>query len=145
MHGLDLQPTVVELNLDTVRRLRTEGMSAVYGDAKRSDILEGAGVGRAGSLILTSAGMSNSEEVIRLARELNPKIHVLARTNYLRDLEPFRKIGADGVFSAEGEVALALTEAILHRLRATPEQIDRERRRVHSELVGEEISDEQRA
>lgn len=140
-----VEPTVIELNLDTVRRLRDEGISAVYGDAKRGDVLEGAGVSRAGSIILTSAGMSHSEEVIRLARELNPNIHVLARTNYLRDLEPFRRTGADGVFSAEGEVALALTEAVLHRLGATPEQIDRERRRVHSELVGEEISDEQRS
>jgi monovalent cation:H+ antiporter-2, CPA2 family len=40
------------------------------------------------------------------------------------------------VFSGEGEVALALTEAILHRLGATPDQIDRERERVHQELFG---------
>jgi CPA2 family monovalent cation:H+ antiporter-2 len=38
------------------------------------------------------------------------------------------------VFSAEGEVALALTEAVLQRLGATPEQIDQERSRVHEEL-----------
>jgi hypothetical protein len=31
-------------------------------------------------------------------------------------------------------VALALVEAVLHRLGATPDQIDRERSRVHSEL-----------
>jgi CPA2 family monovalent cation:H+ antiporter-2 len=36
--------------------------------------------------------------------------------------------------SAEGEVALALTEMILHRLGATPDQIDHERDRVRSEL-----------
>jgi hypothetical protein len=33
-------------------------------------------------------------------------------------------------------VALALTEAILRRLGATPEQIDREHARVHQELIG---------
>jgi hypothetical protein len=33
-------------------------------------------------------------------------------------------------------VALALTEAILDRLGATPEQVDRERARVHAELFG---------
>jgi len=31
-------------------------------------------------------------------------------------------------------VALALTESVLQRLGATPEQIDRERARVHAEL-----------
>ena len=75
--------------------------------------------------------------MIRTARELNPGIRVLARAAYLRDLPALRKAGADVVFTGEGEVALALTEAILHRLGATPEQIDRERDRAHNELFGE--------
>ena len=48
-----------------------------------------------------------------------------------------RKAGADEVFSGEGEVALALTVAVLHRLGATPDQIERERRRVYEELLGD--------
>jgi hypothetical protein len=45
--------------------------------------------------------------------------------------------GRDAVFTGEGEVALAFTEAILQELGATPEQIDRERHRAHTELFGE--------
>jgi CPA2 family monovalent cation:H+ antiporter-2 len=45
-----------------------------------------------------------------------------------------RAAGADVVVSGEGEVALSLTAAILQRLGATPDQIDRERERVRSEL-----------
>lgn len=127
-------PTVVELNMDTVRDIRQEGMSAVYGDATQLETLDGAGVSRAGSLILTSAGMENSTEAIRIARGLNPRIQILARGNYLRDLPELHRAGADGVFTGEGEVAMALTEAILNRLGATPEQIDRERKRAHREL-----------
>jgi monovalent cation:H+ antiporter-2, CPA2 family len=37
------------------------------------------------------------------------------------------------VFPGEGEVALALVSAILQNLGATPEQIERERDRVHME------------
>jgi CPA2 family monovalent cation:H+ antiporter-2 len=62
---------------------------------------------------------------------------VLARASYLRDLSVLRGVGADTVFAAEGEVALAFAEAILRRLGATPEQIDRERSRAHAELFGE--------
>jgi hypothetical protein len=61
---------------------------------------------------------------------------VLARSPYLRDLPTLRQAGAEAVFAGEGEVALALTEAILRRLGATPEQIDRERERVHRDLLG---------
>jgi CPA2 family monovalent cation:H+ antiporter-2 len=135
-----VEPTIVELNVDTVRQLRQDGVPAVYGDATQTATLEAAGAAGAGSLILTSAGMGSSSEVIRIARELNPRIRVLARAAYLRDLPGLRKAGADVVFTGEGEVALALTEAILHRLGATPEQIDRERDRAHNELFGESSS-----
>jgi CPA2 family monovalent cation:H+ antiporter-2 len=135
-----IEPTVIELNVETVRQLRQEGIAAVYGDATQPATLEGADATGAGSLILTSAGMGSSSEVIRMARELNPRVRVLARAAYLRDLPDLRKAGADVVFTGEGEVALALTEAILHRLGATPEQIDRERSRAHNELFGESRS-----
>jgi CPA2 family monovalent cation:H+ antiporter-2 len=132
-----IDPTVIELNMDTVRALRQEGVNAVYGDATRPDTLAGAGVAAAGSIILTSAGMANSTEVIRTARALNPQIRVLARAAYLRDLSTLRSAGADTVYTGEGEVALAFIEDILERLGATPEQIDRERARAHDELFGQ--------
>lgn len=130
-------PTVVDLNIDAVRALRQQGVDAVYGDATRPDTLAAAGVARAGSLILGSAGMASSADVIRTARELNPHIRVLARAPYLRDVASLKEAGADMVYSGEGEVALAFIEAILEGLGATPEQIERERARTHRELVGD--------
>jgi voltage-gated potassium channel Kch len=62
-----------------VRALRQESGDAVYGDATRTETLEAAGVGRAGMLIVGSAGMANGADVIRTARTLNPQIRVLAR------------------------------------------------------------------
>jgi CPA2 family monovalent cation:H+ antiporter-2 len=121
--------------METVRHLRDEGRAAEYGDARHREPLEHARTEHAGHLILTS-DVPNSEEIIRLARELNPEIHVLARTAHLRGVGSLRDAGADGVFSGEGEVALALTQAILDRLGATAEQVDRERERVHTELFG---------
>jgi len=128
--------TVVDLNIDVVRALRDEGFDAIYGDATRPDTLEAAGIAKAGSLILGSAGMANSEDVIRMARGMNPEIEVLARASYLRDVPVLKAAGANRVYSGEGEVALAFIEDILDRLGATPEQIDRERARAHGELSG---------
>jgi K+:H+ antiporter len=128
-----IEPTIIELNMETIRQLREEGIEAIYGDASHRETLERAGVEQAGHLILT-ADLPNGGEVIRLARELGRDIRVLARTAYLREVTPLRNAGAEAVFSGEGEVALALTQAILDRLGATPEQADRERERVHNEL-----------
>lgn len=132
-----IEPTVIELNIATVRALRGRGVEAIYGDATRPETLVAAGVPSSGSLILGSAGMANSAEVIRIARRLNPKVRVLARAGYLRDVAALKAAGADTVYSGEGEVALAFIEDILETLGATPEQIDRERARAHRELSPE--------
>jgi CPA2 family monovalent cation:H+ antiporter-2 len=131
-----VEPTVVELNVDTVKRLRSEGVPAVYGDANHPETLKEAGVGRAGTLFLAASGLTGAEEVVRQARELNPSVRVVARSAYLRERPGLRKAGADEVYAGEGEVALALAESVLRALGATDEQIDRERGRVRAELFG---------
>ena len=131
-----IDPTVIELNIDTVRRLREQGIAAIYGDASHRDILDAAGVRRAAGFILSSAGTHSNEETIRMAKELNPRIRVLARSAFVRELPALQTAGAEAVFSGEGEVALAFTEEVLRELGATPEQIDRERERVRADLSG---------
>lgn len=70
---------------------------------------------------------------------MNPKIRVLVRTAYLREVGELRAAGADGVFAGEGEVALAMTEFILEQFGATAEQIDRERDRIRDDLFEETV------
>ena len=136
----DVTPTIVDLNIDTVRALRDEGLPAIYGDAGHRDTLVSAGVPTAGAIILSVAGLAAAKEVITMARELNPSILILARTAYIRELVTLKQAGATVVYSGEGEVALAFTETILGRLGATPEQIDRERARVHEEILAPQAS-----
>jgi K+:H+ antiporter len=133
----DIEPVVIELNLDTFKELKAEGIQAVYGDASQQDTLSHAAVQKATSLILSTAGMPGSQEMIRLAKELNPGIRVFARSVHLREASSLRQAGADTVFSGEGEVALSMTEFMLRQVGATPEQIDRERDRIRRELFGD--------
>jgi CPA2 family monovalent cation:H+ antiporter-2 len=130
--GID--PTIIELNPDTVHRLRAEGQDVIYGDASHEEVLASAGVAGAGNLILTAPASPRTAETIRAARQINPGIQVLARAAYLGEIPLIRQVGANEVFSGEGEVALAMTEYILVQLGATPEQMDRERERVRADL-----------
>ncbi|QEH32455.1 Inner membrane protein YbaL [Aquisphaera giovannonii] len=130
-----VEPVIVELNVETVRRLNADGTTAIYGDAARRETLESAGVPDAVALVIGSSTMQGTAETIRHARELNPSILIFARSAYLREVEGLREAGADVVFSGEGEVALSMTESLLRHLRATPEQVDRERARIRAELL----------
>ncbi len=130
-----IEPVIVELNVETFRKLQAAGESAVYGDATQSEVLELAGIAKAVSLILSSSGSAGNTEAIRIARELNPRIHVAARADFLRETDLLRKAGADEVFSGEGEVAQAIAASTLRRLGATPEQIDEARERIRLTLM----------
>ena len=103
--------TVIELNLDTVRQLRADGVQVVYGDVLRPGTLEEAGIASAGSLIL-SVEVEDAAELIRQARAVNPALRVLARCAHLRDVPALRRAGATVVAAAEAEVALALAEVL---------------------------------
>jgi monovalent cation:H+ antiporter-2, CPA2 family len=103
--------TVIELNLETVRRLRAEGVQVVYGDVLRPGTLEEAGVASAGSLIL-SVEVEDAAELIRQARSVNPTLRILARCPHLRDVPALRGAGATVVAAAEAEVAIALAEVL---------------------------------
>ena len=128
-------PTIVDLNINTVHEIRDGGGSAIYGDARYADTLVTAGIRHAGTLILSGSD-TGAAEIIRVARDLNPKVHTFVRSGYLRDVSELKHVGAEQVFTGEGEVALAMTEAVLHDLGATPEQIERERARAREELFG---------
>lgn len=130
----DLDVTVIELNMDTVRKLKEKNIHAVYGDIAHRETLIQAGITDASHLILSASGISESAESIKLAKELNPDIHVAARADFLRELPSLRKAGAENAYAGEGEVAIAMATDILHNLGASPEQIDRQRVKVHKEL-----------
>jgi CPA2 family monovalent cation:H+ antiporter-2 len=134
LHDGAIQPTIVETNLETTRRARTEGRRVVYGDAIHAEVLEAAGIRTAVALIISGPTSQEVAEIIRIARTINPNLRVLARSYYLRETAMMRHAGADEVFSGEGEVALAMTEYILGEIGATAEQMDRERQRVREEV-----------
>ncbi len=129
-----IQSIIIEMNIDTVKTLLKDGHTVLYGDASKRDILESAGIENARALIISASDLP-TKEIVEAARELNPNIRILARCIYLREQEALKHAGADAIFSSEGEVALAMTEFIMRSLRATDEQIDKERSHIREELL----------
>ena len=130
-----ISPTVVDLNMDAVRALKQDAIDAIYGDATRPETLEAAGVAGAGSLILGSAGMANSAEVIR-SRPRDEPSRAGACTSVIparcRVTEGCRR--GPGLFRRRRGCPGVSSRTFSMTLARPPEQIDRERSRAHEEL-----------
>lgn len=131
-----IMPLVIDRNLENVRQLKARGLPALYGTAEHRDTLLAARLDRAKALVLTPDASAVTREIVRQAAELNPRLRILVRTRYLSEQAPLPAVMRLRVICDEREAALGLVEQILRELGATPEQIDRERDRVHRDLGG---------
>jgi CPA2 family monovalent cation:H+ antiporter-2 len=122
----------IDLNLDTVRKLKAGGIAALYGDVLRPGTLEEAGIAMASSFIL-SADVEDAAEIVRQARLLSPDLNILVRCTHLRDTAALRRAGANVVAAGEAEVGVALAEAVTSKDSVDPaiEQREAVRRRLY--------------
>jgi CPA2 family monovalent cation:H+ antiporter-2 len=132
--------TVIDLNLGTIRRIRAEGIRAIYGDVLRPGTLEEAGIETAATLIL-SADIEDAAEIIRQARLLNPEVRVLARCAHLRNAAELQRAGADVVAAGEAEVGVALAEAVTAGESKDVGKTAAQRDAIRQRLYGTSISD----
>lgn len=123
---------IIDLNLDTVRKLKAGGIAALYGDVLRPGTLEEAGIATASSFIL-SADVEDAAEIVRQARLLSPGLNILVRCTHLRDTAALRRAGANVVAAGEAEVGVALAEAVTFNDSVDPaiEQREAVRRRLY--------------
>jgi CPA2 family monovalent cation:H+ antiporter-2 len=105
--------SVIELNPAIVRDLRDRGIDALYGDAASRAELESAGVPTARTVAVTTPDLLATEAVIRIARALNPAIHVIVRAPGTGDVSGLSARGADEVVQPEFEAGLEFVRQVL--------------------------------
>ena len=116
---------IVELNAQTVRDARTRGEPAFYGDATREEILRGLGVDRARLLVVAISDPAATRRMVRVARALNPRIHIIARTRYVVEIPELTRLGADAVIPEEFETSIEIFARVLAHYNVARHDIER--------------------
>jgi len=116
---------IVELNAQTVRRVRAEGEPAFYGDATREEILRALGVDRARLLVIAISDPAATRRIVRVARTLNPKLHIIARTRYVIEIPELIRLGANVVIPEEFETSIEIFARVLAHYNVPRDEIDR--------------------
>lgn len=98
----------IELNATNVQQGKREGDFIIYGDATSREVLHEVGIERAKALVLSINDPAAAARTIRVAREHNEELTILARTRYVAELEHLHNLGADVVIPDEFEASLQL-------------------------------------
>jgi monovalent cation:H+ antiporter-2, CPA2 family len=104
---------IIELNPDTVRREQAQGEPIFYGDASHESVLEHAAIKQARVMVIVISDPVATRRIIDSARRLNPKLHVIARTRFVSEMEPLYELGADEVIPEDYEASIEVLVRVL--------------------------------
>jgi CPA2 family monovalent cation:H+ antiporter-2 len=110
-----LKYVVVELDRRRVQELRLRGVAALYGDAANPVLLEHTNLADAHALVVTIPDPPATRHVVQHARQVNPRLDVVARTHSIAEAEVLLRRGADEAVVGELELALEMTRHTLRR------------------------------
>ena len=117
-----LHTVVIEMNLRSVEDIVKRGRSAIFGDGTKRDILIEAGIAKAEYFVVTLPSAESRQQLIHLAKELNPNVQVVMRSRYLAE------IGGDTddtvTVYEEGETGLAIARRVMQLRDMEPQKID---------------------
>jgi len=116
---------IVELNAQTVRKARAEGEPAFYGDATRDEILHALGIDRARLFVIAISDPAATRRMVRVARELNPKLYIIARTRYVIEIPELTRLGANVVIPEEFETSIEIFSRVLAHYSVPRDEIER--------------------
>jgi CPA2 family monovalent cation:H+ antiporter-2 len=103
----------LDLDGDTVSREAKHGAPVYYGDATNPNVLRHMRIEDAKVLVVAVSDPFITRRTVQIAKGLNPKLHVVVRTRYLRELEELHQLGADDVVPEEFETSIEIFALVL--------------------------------
>ena len=105
----DISFVALDADPERIRAVAASGVSVVYGDASRREVLVAAGLSRAQAVVVTYSDLHSSMAILRHVRELRPEVPVVVRTIDDTHIDELKAAGAAEVVSEvmEGSLMLA--------------------------------------
>ncbi|HHW19665.1 cation:proton antiporter [Thermodesulfovibrio thiophilus] len=111
---INIPYVILELNPDTVRKMKKKGEPIYYGDGTSPEILHKLGIHRAKMLVIAISDPLATRKIVQIAKTENPKIHIIVRTRFVTEIDELRKLGANEVIPEEFETSLEIFSRVLH-------------------------------
>jgi CPA2 family monovalent cation:H+ antiporter-2 len=104
-----------------------------YGDATNPNVLRHVRIDDARVLVVAISDPFVTRRTVQVAKGLNPKLHVVVRTRYLRELEELHDLGADDVVPEEFETSIEIFALVLRTYNMPQEFVTRKAEQIRRE------------
>ncbi len=104
---------VVDMNPLIVEKEKSYGIPIIYGNAASESVQKELKVTSAKCLVVVTDSFESTFKTIDTARRLNPDIHIIVRTRFVRNVEELYEIGADEVIPEEFETSIEMFSRVM--------------------------------
>lgn len=120
LHERGVPSLTIDYTPARVEQATEDGVLCVQGDATYPSTLERVGIGRARMLLVTLPDLPSTETVVRYAREMNPKVDIVARTSEIRAIAHLKQAGANTFIQPEFEAGVEMVRQVLRKYGVSP-------------------------
>ncbi len=125
LRSLDIPYVVVDANASSAEAARARGETAIFGDATRPQLLRVLDVANARLVVVAISDALATRRIVSRIRTLSRDVPVLARTRYVREVDPLDAAGATTVVAEEFESSIELVARTLQLFKIPEASIQR--------------------
>lgn len=103
----------LDLDAERVATAKTAGEPVTFGDAKRQEVLQAAGLKRANMVLITIKNTAEAKHILNNIMLIIPTMPVIVRVGNDDSIPAFTNMGADDIVSDEKESSLTLASQAL--------------------------------
>lgn len=113
---------VIESSKEQLRLIQESNYHYLEGDATREETLLAAGIKRATALLALLGSDPENLFTVLTARDLNPTLHIIARTEVATSESRMLRAGADSIISPYASAGRSVAEKVLATLQKQPDE-----------------------
>ncbi|MBQ7585930.1 MAG: cation:proton antiporter [Desulfovibrionaceae bacterium] len=114
---------ILEMNPETVEKNRKTEL-ILHGDASEPMVLKSLGILKARIMAIVISDPAAVRAITLAAHSLNPKLYIVARTRFVTEIAPLRRMGANAVISEEFESSIEVFSNVLTQYLIPRQDID---------------------
>lgn len=125
LQKLQLAFVIIESDQRKFEELKKSNMTVIYGDASQKIVLEAAQIGHAKLVLVTTPAQLTTEIVVDQVRNMNPSVHIVARSESIEQMRRLHEKGVYEVVQPEFEAGLEFIRQSLLHLKIVPTEIQK--------------------